>query len=126
VLDHIEADRAAGHRLDPSDHVVAAEALQKAQCLDELPFAALAHAGFEESAEGRELFGQIPADQRRCLVKGAGLLLEQHQIMQWLEDEVLTLVGPGMAGDDVGAEGDHYRVDLAADQDLAMAVGRRH
>jgi hypothetical protein len=38
MFDGVEADRAAGHSLlDTSDHVIAAEALQKAQNLDEFP-----------------------------------------------------------------------------------------
>jgi hypothetical protein len=35
--------------------------------------------------------------------------------MQRVEDEVLTLVGPGMPGNDVRATGDHHLVDIAAD-----------
>jgi hypothetical protein len=65
MFDRIETDRAAGYRSpDPGDHVVLAESLQKAQHLDELPLAALAHTGFEQPAEGGELFGQVPAGQR--------------------------------------------------------------
>src|ERR1019366_7461205 len=90
-----------------------------------LALAALAHARFEEPTEDGELFGQIPADQWRRLIEGAGLLLTQRQVVQRLEDEVLTFVRAGMPGDDVGTTGDHHRVDIAADQNFAMAVGGR-
>jgi hypothetical protein len=83
--------------------------------LDKLPFATLAHARFQETPEHGELFEQIPANQRRRLVEGTDLPLEQRQIVQRLEDEVLTLLGSGMVGDDVGAARHHHLVDIAAD-----------
>jgi hypothetical protein len=36
---------------------------------------------------------QVPADQRGCLVESADLAFEQSQVMQRVENEVLTLVG---------------------------------
>src|SRR5665213_2453101 len=33
----------------------------------------------------------------------ADLTLQQRQVVQWVEDEVLALVGPGMTGDLLGA-----------------------
>ena len=127
MLDRVKADRAAGDGLlDPGQHVLAAEDLQQSQDLDELAFAALAHAGLEQATQRGELLGQIPADQRRRLVESADLLLEQRQVMQRVEDEVLALVGARMPGDHLGAAGDHHLVDIAADQNLAVAVGGRH
>ena len=46
--------------------------------------------------------------------------------MQRVEDEVLAFVGARMTGDHLGPAGDHHLVNVAADQDLAMAVGGRH
>jgi hypothetical protein len=46
--------------------------------------------------------------------------------MQRVEHKVFPLVGPHVPGDDVGTAGDHHRVDIAADQHLAMAVDGRH
>jgi hypothetical protein len=34
--------------------------------------------------------------------------------------------GARMAGDHLGPAGDHHRVDVTADQHLAVAVGGRH
>ena len=104
MLDRIEADHSARDRFsDAGQHVVEAEHLQQAQDLDELALAGLAHAGLEQPAQGRELFGQFPADQRRGLVERADLLFQQGQVMQRVEDEVLALVGARMAGDLLGA-----------------------
>lgn len=76
MLDGVEAYRASGYGSpDPGNDIDAAEGLQQAKNLNELPFAAPAHPGFEKPAEGGALFGQIPADQRCRLVEGAGLLL---------------------------------------------------
>src|SRR5271168_4004839 len=73
-----------------------------------------------------EFLGQIPADQWRCLVESADLLFQQRQVMQRVEDKVLALVGARMTGDHLGPAGDHHLVDVAADQNLAVAVGGRH
>src|SRR6516164_11242793 len=37
-----------------------------------------------------------------------------------------SLHSAGMTGDPLGPTGDHHLMDVAADQDLAMAVGGRH
>jgi len=57
------------------------------------------------------------------LVERADLALEQRQVVQRVKHKVFPLVGPDVPGDDVGAARDHHRVDIAADQHLAMAVG---
>jgi hypothetical protein len=50
MLDRIKADCAADNGLsDTGQHVLGAEHLQKPQHLDELAFAALAHAGLDQA-----------------------------------------------------------------------------
>lgn len=56
--------------------------LQQPQHLDELAFAAVAHAGFKQPPQMQELLGQNPSLQRPRLIQGAGLLLDQRQVMQ--------------------------------------------
>ena len=127
MLDRVKADRATGDGLsDAGQHVLGAEYLQQPQDLDELAFAALAHAGLDQAPQRGEFLGQIPADQRRRLVESADLVFEQGQVMQRVEDKVLALVGARMTGDHLGPAGDHHLVDVAADQHLAVAVGGRH
>src|SRR5713226_10720396 len=100
MLDRIEADHSAGYRFsDSSQHIIGAEHLQQAQDLDELALARLAHAGLEQTAQGRELFRQGPAGQRSGLVERTDLPLQQRQIVQRIEDEVLALIGARMTSD---------------------------
>src|ERR1700732_540264 len=54
------------------------------------------------------------------------IVFEQSQVMQRVEDEVLALVGARMTGDHLGPAGDHHLMDVAADQNLAVAVGSRY
>jgi hypothetical protein len=80
MLDRIEADHATLQRSsDGGVHIVGAEYLQQAQHLDELALARLAHARLQQAAQGRELFGQCPAGQRRGLVQRADFPLQQSQ-----------------------------------------------
>ena len=127
MLDRIEADHPAGDRFsDPGQHIIGTKHLEQAQDLDELPLARLAHAGLEQPAQGRELFGQRPASQRSGLVERADLPLQQRQIVQRVEDEVLALIGARMTRDLLGAAGDYHLVDIATDQHFAVAIGGRH
>src|SRR5437588_1600695 len=94
MLDRVKADRATRDGLsDAGQHVLGAEYLQQPQHLDELAFAAFGHARFDQAPQRGEFFGQVPADQRRCLVESANLLFEQRQVMQRVEHEVLALIG---------------------------------
>jgi hypothetical protein len=127
MLDRVKADRAAGDGLsDAGQHVLGAEYLQQPQDLDELALAAFGHAGLDQATQRGEFLGQVPADQRRCLVESADFALKQSQVMQRVENEVLALVGAWMTGDHLSAAGDHHLVDVAADQNLAVPVGGRH
>ena len=51
-----------------------------------------AHASFEEASQSDEGLGQVPARQRRGLVEGADLPLDQGQVMQRVEDQVLAVI----------------------------------
>ncbi len=127
MLHRIEADRTAFDRVAHAGRdIVDPEHLQQPQDLHELALALLAHARLEQAAQRRKRLRQLPAGQRSRLVERADLALQQRQVMQRVEHEVFALVGADVPGDDVGAAGDHHRVDVAADQHLAMAVGGRH
>jgi hypothetical protein len=62
--------------------------LHQAQRLHELALTRLAQASLEQTTQGRELFGQAPADQRRGLVQRGDLPFQQRQVVQRIEDEV--------------------------------------
>ena len=113
-------------RFGGSQHVLGTEYLEQPQDLDELAFAALAHAGLDQAPQGGEFLGQVPAGQRRRLVESADLLFEQRQVMQRVEDKILALVGARMTRDHLGPAADHHLVDVAADQNLAVTIGGRH
>ncbi len=47
------------------------------------------------------------------------------RVVQGIEDQVLTLIGSFVAGDDLGGAADHHPLDISPDQYLAMAIGHR-
>ena len=93
MLDGIEAD---GPAIDAIAHgggdIADAERLHQPQHLHELALTLAAHPRFEQAAQGRELFRQLPAGERRGLVQRVDLLLDQREVMQRIEDEVLAFV----------------------------------
>ena len=127
VLDGVEADGAHAQRgLHRGMQVVELEGLQQPQHLHVLPAPRLDHPRLHQPAQGLELGRQVPLGQRRRLVQRADLLLEQRQVVDRIEDHVLAVVAPGMAGDDLAAAADHHLVDVAPDPDVAVAIGDRH
>jgi hypothetical protein len=66
-------------------------------------------------------FGQHPAIERRRLIKGTRLLLQQRQIMQRVGDEVLTLITARVHRDLLPAADDGNPVDIAFDHNLWWA-----
>ena len=84
-------------------HVLNLERLHQARDLHELALALLAHARFQQAAQGGELLRQLPASQGRSLVERVDLLLEQGEVMQRVKHEVLALVGAWMTCDHLGA-----------------------
>src|SRR6476619_1465397 len=102
VADRPQPERLAHGRMD----VIEPKGLEQPENLDIFPLAGLAHAGLEQAMQGGERLGQVPALQWCGLVKGAGLLLEQRQIMQRVEDEVLPCIGALVPRDGLGATAD--------------------
>jgi len=78
-----------------------------------------------QPAQGRELGRQVPFHQRRRLIEGVDLPLGQQKVVDRIEDHVLPAVAARMARDDIAAAADHDHIDIAADPDVAMAVGDR-
>ena len=83
VLDGIEADQSPLHRvLHRRRHLALREVLQQTQHLDVFALAARPEARFEEAAQRVEGRIELPAPQRRRLVQGSRLLLQQRQVVQ--------------------------------------------
>ena len=116
----------ASLRSDGSRDLVDLERFHQAQNLHELALALLAHTRFQKTAQGRELFRQLPTGQRRGLIQRVDLTLDQRQVVQRLEHEVLALVGARMACDHLGTAGDYHLMDIAAHKHLAVAVDCWH
>jgi len=131
VLDRIEADRPQPEGLaDGGLDLAEREALQETQDLDVLALAGGtvipgAHTGLQETPQGGEGLGQIPAPERGRLVERADFALDERQVVQGIEDQILTLIGSFVAGDDLGDAADHDPIHISPDQYLAMAVGHR-
>ncbi len=98
LLDRVETDRAEPDRVERrrGDHGFGKD-LHQPQRLDELAFAAIAHPPFKEPPQMLERFRKCPILQGSRLVQGAGLLLEERQIVLRVEDELSgLLVCPGV------------------------------
>ena len=81
VLHCIEADGSQPEGVPcRCSHLLLRESLQQPEHLHELPFAPPSHAGLQQPAQPPELIGQSPALQRRCLVQGAQLPLQERQV----------------------------------------------
>ena len=102
------------------------ERLEQTQYLDVFSLPLFAHPRFQQATQIAEHRRQLPLVQWRCLIQRIGLLLQQRQIVQRIEDEVLVLVRARMPGDHVGAVTDDHLMHIPADQHLAMAEPRRH
>src|SRR5271154_2113318 len=125
--DGVKSYRAHAQRgFDRDMEVFHPEALQQPQNLNVFPAAGLDHPRFHQAAQGVELRRQVPFGQRRRLIQRADLLLDQRQVMDRVEDHVLAVITPWMAGDDLPAAADHDLIDIAPYPDIAMAVGDGH
>ena len=90
VPDRVEADGAHPERgLHRHVQIGEIERLQEPQDLHVLPAAGLEQPRLHQPAQGLELGGQLPVDQRRRLVQGADLLLDERQAVHRIEDHVL-------------------------------------
>src|SRR5690606_2039832 len=101
MFDRVEADRSELESLlHRRMQISKLEAFQQAKNLHVLTPTMLCHAAFHQAAKRGELFRQVPALQGCCLIQRIDLLLDQRQVMQRIEDDVLPLPAPGMAGND--------------------------
>ena len=93
LLDGVEADGAEPDRVERrrGDERLGKD-LHQPQRLDELAFAAIAHAGFQEPPQMLERLRKCPTLQGSRLVQGDGLLLEGRQIVLRVEDELATTI----------------------------------
>src|SRR3954469_21071630 len=106
MLDGIKANRLQPQRLAHGRvNVPKPERLKKAQHLDVIPFAGLAHARLQKAPQCSKDLGQIPALQGSGLVEGSDLAFEQSEVVQRVEDEVLAGIRARMPGDDLGPTG---------------------
>ena len=90
------------------------EALRQAENLNVFPAAGLDHPRFHPPPQGLEFRGQVPFGQRRRLIRRADLVLDQGQVVDWLEAHVLAVIAPGMASNDLPAAADHDLIDIAS------------
>ena len=107
-------------------HLLKGKGLQKTEHLHVLPLAGLAHAGFKQAAQVGVRLGQLPTGQRGGLIEGTDLPLQQGQIVDRLEDQVLSFVRAWVPGDDLGGAADDHLVHVATDPDLLVTVGDGH
>jgi hypothetical protein len=108
LFDHIEADRAEPDRLpglDCDDGF--GEDPGQPQYLNRLAFAALAPARLQGPAQMAGRRWRRPSRQRRGLIQGGRLPLEQGEALARLENKVVMAVTALMSGDlSAGAESD--------------------
>src|SRR3977135_1077175 len=116
LLDRVEADGAEPDRVERRRGVERlGKDLHQPQRLDELAFPALSDAGFQEPPQMLERFRKCPTLQGSRLVQGAGLLLEERQIVLRVKDELTTAIDARMPGDLARAADDRNLVDEAFD-----------
>lgn len=127
VLDGVERDRSQleGLPCGGSD-LFAGEVFEQAQNLHVLAFARLAQPRLEQAPQTHQLFGQLPAFERRRLIERVRLALQQGQVVDGIEDQLFALVAASMPGDPLGAATDDHVIDVGFHQHLAMAVARRN
>ena len=111
--------------LDRRVHVVQAECLEEPKDLHVLPASGPARTRLHQPAKGCERIGQLPTGERRRLVQRSDLALDERQVVQRVKDGVFALVGPAVAGDDLGAAPDHHLLDVGAHPHLVVSVGNR-
>ena len=85
-----------------------------------------AQPGLQEPPQPEKLVWQRPPGQRRRLIERARLALQQGQVVQWIEDQLLTPVAATMTGDLLTPADDHDDVHVALHHHVAVAVGGWH
>lgn len=112
--------------LDRRRHLGQGKHLQQAQHLNELPPALLLQTSLQQASKLGKHRGQGPALERRGLIQGPGLALQQSQVVQWIKHEVAALIGALVPRDDLAGVADHHRIHVPFHLDLAMAIAGRH
>ena len=122
MLHSVEADHAALQRICyRGSNGVEGEGLEQPQDLDVFPLSLLAHPRFQQPTQIAKLGRQLPPDQGSRLIQRVGLLLQQGQIVQRIEDEVLPVIGTRVPRYHLSAATDDHLMHIAANQHLAMA-----
>ena len=127
VFNRIEGDRAHSQCIvDGLLYFCQLECLQQSQRLHELAFAFFPQARFHQAAEFVKAFRHLPANQRRRLVERVGLLLQQRQVVQRVEDHVFAFIAPRMARDHFAFRADHHFMHEPFHQHFAVSPLHRH
>ena len=121
----VEADRAQQQGFfDGVSYFRKGEGLHQTKHLHILAAAVLLEPGFEQTPQLREALRQLPAGQRRGLIQRPGLLFQQSQIVQRIEDHRLAFIAAFVPGDHFAATRDHHLMHVALHPYLAMSVLR--
>ena len=100
--------------------------LEEPQDLHILAGPGFAQPGLQEPPQPEKLVWQRPPGQRRRLIERARLALQQGQVVQRIEDQLLTPVAATMTGDLLTPADDHDDVHVALHHHVAVAVGGWH
>ena len=100
MLDGVEPGRAQSQGvLDSATDVGQPKVLEEPQDLHILAGPGFAQPGLQEPPQPEKLVWQRPPGQRRRLIERARLALQQGQVVQRIEDQLLTPVAATMTGD---------------------------
>src|SRR6266851_9862807 len=102
------------------------EGLQQSKHLHILAAAVLLEPCFEQPSQLSETLRQLPACERSRLVQRPGLLFEQGQVVQRIEDDRLAFITALVPGDDFAGAGNHHFMHLALHPYLAVPILRWH
>ena len=114
MLDGVVAGRSSAYGiLHGGMHLVSGEGLKQPEHPHELSLALPAHPRLLKTPQLPVLLGQIPSGEWCRLIQSAGLLLQQRQVVQWVEYEVVVFVRAPVTGYHVGAAAYDHLIDVA-------------
>ena len=73
----------------------------------------------------RLLAGEAHCEWSR-LVQGSRLPLQERQVVDRVVDEIVSLVGAGMLGDDLRSAADDHLIHVAPQQHFPVSISHRH